>query len=244
MAKDLSRTINIAVPAVLIVATIALLLVFMPEEPGALFWFNFCFIILLEGLFSWYFVGAKQESENISTPMTAMLGTSMLAYIGVCVAVMLIYSLALRELLDIRFYIAALIIITVIWFVPVLLTLRHDNAEKADADITKGRRDNLHFFTEKAKMLAQRYNKACAAQGIKAEQSPVDVIVGKVVGLTPNVFRNEMACMQLQSTLDKCEAIVAKMESGENAEQAAQEMQTFASNAVNEIMMLKNLARR
>ena len=45
MAKDLSRTINIAVPAVLIVATIALLLVFMPEEPGALFWFNFCFII-------------------------------------------------------------------------------------------------------------------------------------------------------------------------------------------------------
>lgn len=241
MAKDFSRIINIAVPAVLIVATIALLLVFMPEEPGALFWFNFCFIIFLEGLLSWYFVGAKQDSENISTPMTAMLGTSMLAYIGVCVAIMLIYSIALRGVLDIKFYIAALIIITVIWFIPVLLTLRHDNAEKADADITKGRRDNLHFFTERAKMLAQRYNKACAEQGIKAEQSPADIIVGKIAGLTPNVFRNEMACMQLQSTLDKCEAIVAKMEGGENA---SQEMQAFAANAVNEIMMLKNLARR
>ncbi len=251
MANNASKWMNTAISATLIAATTALLLMFKPADAGTLYRFNFGFILFLEALLCGYLFAARLRSKNVSTPLTVMLGGNTLTYVFVCAGIMLVYALLLRHIFGLRYYIAAVIILTVIWTIPTLLLLRQDRSYMEEAETLADRRRDIGYYTEKMRLLASRYKTACASHGIayrtdSSRDTPVELLTGKISALTPNVFRSEAACRQLDSLADKCGALVAQMETAaekEDARKIAESMQLLVTEGVAEINMLKNLTR-
>lgn len=69
-------------------------------------------------------------------------------------------------------------------------------------------------------------------------------LITKINHLTPSIFRNDMAVKQLSNMLENCEKIVAEMEEVPDSDlnMIDRKMKRFASNAIDEITMLRNLS--
>ena len=70
-------------------------------------------------------------------------------------------------------------------------------------------------------------------------------LITKINHLTPSIFRNDMAVKQLSNMLENCEKIVAEMEEVPDSDlnMIDRKMKRFASNAIDEITLLRNLSR-
>jgi predicted RNase H-like nuclease (RuvC/YqgF family) len=163
----------------------------------------------------------------------------------------LLYSLILTYFFEtLKFYIAVLMVLTLLWIIISVLTAQTDSNYKQTVETLKEQGQSLNYYKQKITLFASRYEKACAEKGLKyqtdsSNRTELDRLVGKVSFLTPNVFRHETAVSQITTLLNKCENLIEATESATTAETAAEaqkKMQRFVDNAIAEVDMLKNLA--
>ena len=120
--KTINLLADVVLPCVTVVLTAILFFMFRPDESTGLFWLNLCYTIMLEGVFFGYIISLNHKTESIPVPIKAVFGVFALYYIVVGLGCMLFYSLLLVHFLSIKFYVSALIIITLLWIIGAMLT--------------------------------------------------------------------------------------------------------------------------
>ena len=251
MSKKLSDIANIILPAVVALITIVLFFMFKPSEAGVLFYFNLGYIILLQVVFFGYLNLLHARTKEFSPPFLAVFGVYAIYYVIIGLACVLVYSLLLHFIVPMRFYVAVLMILTLIWIVLSVLTAQADSNYKKTVEKTKDDTDTLNFYAQKINLLANRYDNLCEEKGLKYEtdsnnRTALDRLKGKISFLTPNVLSSNTAVSQLTSLFNKCEAIIEETElaTEEQLAELQKKMQRFVDNAVAEIDILKNLTKR
>jgi hypothetical protein len=224
---------------------------FKLKETTALFYLNLVYTILLEIVFFGYLSFLYAKIKEFSTPLFAVFGVYAIYYVIIGFICMLAYSLLLSNIMPIKFYIATLMIFTLLWIIISVLTAQTDSNYKDTVEKLKDAGHTLNFYTQKINLLANRYEKLCAEKGLKYEtdsnnRTVLDRLQGKISFLTPNILSNETAVSQLTSLLNKCEDIIEQTEltAEEQSVVLQKKMQCFVDNAVAEIDMLKNLTKK
>jgi len=243
---------NVVLPIVVIATTITLFFMFQPIETPSLFYINLGYIVFLEAIFFGYLNILYGKKNGLSMPFFAIFGVYCLYYIILGVVWMLVYSLVLNNFTDThKLYIAVLMSLTLLWIIISIITARtaSNYNEKIETLIESGQ--SMNFYMQKITFYASQYEKLCIEKGLKystnsSNRTELDRLKGKINFITPNVLKNETVAVQLGALLSKCEYMIEEMElaSNEYAEIIQKKMQRFVDNAVAEIDMFKNLARR
>ncbi|MDR0726009.1 MAG: hypothetical protein LBF59_08405 [Prevotellaceae bacterium] len=251
MAHKIINTVaGIILPITVIALTVTLFFMFRPENCTVLFYLNVGYTVLLEAIFFGYINLLYRKITAVSTPFIAVFGIYSLYYVIAGAGWMTLYSLILSHIFSLKIYIAALIILTLLWIIISVLTMQADNRFKEAGDKLNERRHTLEYYTQKIALLASRYEKLCEEKGIhyateSNNRTVLDRLKSKIGFLTPNVLNNEMFYSQLTAMLDRCETIIE--ETALAPEDALPEwekkMYRFVNNSIDELDMLKNMTR-
>ena len=128
---------NVLLPVMAIGATIALFLMFQPQETTPLFYINLGYTLFLEMIFFGYLNILQIKTSNLSTPFFAVFGIYCSFYIVFGVIWILVYSFILEYLLSLKVYIAVLILLTLLWIIMSVLTAQTDSNYKQTVDDLK-----------------------------------------------------------------------------------------------------------
>ncbi|MDR1129804.1 MAG: hypothetical protein LBK96_02360, partial [Prevotellaceae bacterium] len=157
----------------------------------------------------------------------------------------------LSHFFSLKIYIAALIVLTLLWIIVSVLTAQADSHYRSTIDMLSDRQYTLEYYTQKITLLASRYDKLCAEKGIRYatesnNKTVLDRLKGKIGFLTPNVLNSETARSQLNAMLDKCEGIIEEMAlaSEDSLAEWEKRMHRFVNSSIDELDMLKNITRR
>ena len=248
--KTINLLADVVLPCVTVVLTAILFFMFRPDESTGLFWLNLCYTIMLEGVFFGYIISLNHKTESIPVPIKAVFGVFALYYIVVGLGCMLFYSLLLVHFLSIKFYVSVLIIITLLWIIGAMLTAQVGSNYQAAQEKTDEKRKVLTFYNEKMKMFASRYAALCNEKQLvydteSNQRTVLDKLSAKVNGLSPGLFKNETAGMQLNAIVNKCELLIDEAETAtaEQLPEVDRKMKRFVEKALLEIDMLQNLAK-
>ena len=147
--KRISFFSEVLLPIVIYVVTIAMFFVFMPEEAGALFWVNLVYTLFLETLlFGWLIWVRKSDTKDTSSLASIAIGMYGSYYIIAGVAVMVIYSVlvTLGVPIGMRWYIALLVILTLVWIIPAVLLAEADSSHKQNMEhLQQNNRQIMNF---------------------------------------------------------------------------------------------------
>lgn len=143
--KHINILANIVMPCIVLLATPGLFVLLKPEETTALYWVNMSYLILLELLsFSWL-VWVRADSKGTSPLLSIILGTYTGYYLAaglICIIVSAIVSLFAA--VSIKWYVAALVVITIIWMLPgVLIAQADSNHAERQAQVADKREELL-----------------------------------------------------------------------------------------------------
>lgn len=251
MSRKINLIAQIILPLVVVAITITLFFMFKPKETTELFYINLGYTIFLEIIFFGYLNILYSKVKEFSTPLLAVFGVYAIYYIVISFICMLVYSLALSYFMPLKIYIAALMVLTLLWLIISVLTAQTDSSYKVTVEKLKDDGQTLNFYTQKINLLANRYEKVCTEKGLKYEtdsnnRTVLDRLKGKISFLAPTLMSSDTAVSQLTSLLNKCEDLIEETESAteDKLAEVQNKMQRFVDNAVAEIDMLKNLTRR
>jgi hypothetical protein len=249
--KRIDIIANLILPILVITLTTTLFFMFRPKECTALFYLNTGYTIFLEAILFGYINLLYRKIKEFSTPFLAVFGIYALYYVIVGVSWMLLYSFMLSHFFSLKIYIAALIVLTLLWIIMSVLTAQADSHYKETVDRLSDRQYTLEYYTQKITLLASRYEKLCAEKGVRYatesnNRTVLDKLKGKINFLTPNVLNNEMAHAQLNTILDKCNEIIEEtaLASEDTLAEWDKKMRRFVDNSIDELNWLKNKTRR
>jgi hypothetical protein len=249
--KRIDIIAGLILPAAVIALTATLFFMFRLEKPAGLFYLNLGYTILLEAISFGYISLLYRKTKKLSTPFTAVFGIYSLCYVIVGASWMLLYSLTLSNFFSPKIYVAALIVITLMWIILSTLTAQADSHYTETVDTLNDRRHTLEYYTQKITLFASRYDKLCEEKGVRyatesSNRTALDRLKGKIAFLTPNVLNSETARSQLNAMLDRCEEIIEEtaLASGDTLSEWEKKMNRFVNNSIDELEMLKNMTRK
>lgn len=249
--KKVSFLFNIVMPILVVLTTITIFYIFKPEEAENLFFFNLIYAIILEAIFFTYLGLLQSKTKTFSTPFYAIMGIFALFYVIIGALWMIVYSSAFTQIISFKFYYISIIILTVLWNVVAMLITKTDSDYKETVDDLKTRQNSLQYYSQQLDSLANRYKNICREKNIvyktdSNNNTPLDRLKAKMNFLTPNIFNNESASMQLKAIIEQCTEIVDEMEKAESTliDQTQIKMNQFIDKAMNDIDLLKTLTRK
>ena len=140
-------------PCVVYAATIGLFLLLMPEETTALYWVNMVYLILLETVFFGWLVWVRADAKEVTPMLAVIMGTYAAYYVSagmVCIIGSAVASLFVT--VSIKWYIAALVLITILWLIPAALMAQADsNHAERQAQVPNKREELLRRSEERRK---------------------------------------------------------------------------------------------
>lgn len=151
-----------------VVVTVLGFLVFLPEEPSKLFYVNLAYLVLLEVLFFGWFHMGKLKSDAAQTPyFKVFVGMHTMGYLVVSVLWMLIYTIFLRDKVDLKVYLLVIGGISVIWVVLASILGSQDTQYHAQQTQLEDTTMDIRAFREKLKSLAAAHEKPETARAWK-----------------------------------------------------------------------------
>ena len=143
-----------------IVVTVLGFLVFIPEEPSKLFYVNLAYLVLLEVLFFGWFHMGKLKSDAAQTPyFKVFVGMHTMGYLVVSVLWMLIYTIFLREKVDLKVYLLVIGILSLIWIVWASILGSQDTQYHAQQTQLEDTTMDIRAFRDELKALAKEHAK-------------------------------------------------------------------------------------
>ena len=126
MSGKINLMANVVMPVITLLTTIALAFLFQPEECGTLFYFNLCYILFLECIFFGWLSFLRSGTQEVSTVFRIVTGVMAIYYVIIGASIMLVYSLILSHWVGIKWYIAVLFVLTLLWFILATLIAQAD----------------------------------------------------------------------------------------------------------------------
>lgn len=171
--KRVSLMSDVVLPLIVYAATIVLFFVFKPAEPKTLFWVNFGYTLFLEtGAFGWLFWVKKDRTNDVSPLMSVIFGTYGVYYTIAGVAVMLLYTILVNAGVHIgmRWYVAAIIVITVLWIIPAFFMVEADSTHKQDTDTVKRNTQEIRNLSAQMKTALNQASNLTPTQKTRLQQ--------------------------------------------------------------------------
>lgn len=250
-SKKMNIIAMVVLPIVTLATTAALFFMFQPEEPTKLFYFNLGYTLFLEALFFGYFDLLHLKPSSLSVPLLIVAGVYTFYYVITGFGWMLLYSLLLSHFLPFNVYMAGFMVLTLLWVVVSVMTAHPNVNHQERMEKLDDQRRTLDFYTQKISILSSRYEKICIERNIPYQtesnnRTVIDRLKSKISSLTPNVFRSDSACSQLDAMLDKCDVLIEQTEAaGEDAlSELTKAMQRLVDRYIDELEMLKTLTRK
>ena len=152
-SKSINTLTNIVMPCVVYAATIGLFLLLMPEETTALYWVNMVYLILLETVFFGWLVWVRADAKEVTPMLAVIMGTYAAYYVSAGMACIIGSAVAsLFVTVSIKWYIAALVLITNLWLIPAALMAQADsNHAERQAQVPNKREELLRRSEERRK---------------------------------------------------------------------------------------------
>lgn len=236
---------KVIMPIATILATIALFFVFRPQEATALFGFNLCYCVLLESLFFGWLGIARSKSDDTTPVLRAILGVWTGGYLIAGAGTMLIYSLILSETIELKYYIAAIIVLTILWLLVSALTADTDCNHHACETQLNSKRDDLRRISQNIARLNLQLRSTCEARGIAFPKSgndttPYDRLERNFKSLTASALRNESSIAQLSQIERRANELAQRIQNCEDPTSIIKETTDFVNEAVAEIQLIRN----
>lgn len=191
---------NIVAPVMIIIVTVALFFVFMPEEPTTLFWFNMTYTALLEivllAYIGWLPVGVD------SVVLKWLLGYFSIVYIVIAIVWMVLFSTVLCNVFSLRVYFSSIAVITVLWFFIAASTVKIENISASSKAALTNNRGELDRITNDASMLLEQFNlqKSTHPELEQASRSVTTLCRG-IATLSPTVMANDTNLRRIKNIL-------------------------------------------
>ena len=143
-----------------VVVTVLGFLVFIPEEPSKLFYVNLAYLVLLGVLFFGWFHLGKLKRDAAQTPyFKVFVGMHTMGYLVVSVLWMLIYTIFLREKVDLKVYLLVIGILSLIWIVWASILGSQDTQYHAQQTQLEDTTMDIRAFRDELKALAKEHAK-------------------------------------------------------------------------------------
>lgn len=251
MNDKINTFANVVMPVIVILTTILLFFLFQPEGSGALFYVNLCYTVILEGIFFGWLGLLRMGGTNFSVAFRAAMGICAFYYVVAGFSWMLLYGLVLSIFLALKWYIALIIVMTLIWLVVGSLLAQTDSNYKKSVEQLGDDTRSISFFKTKAEHLSRRCEEVYVDKQLTFHtntimRSPVEKLSNKITFITPNVLQSTNAVAQLNTILAQCADYVEALEqaSGEQVPGAERKLLRYIDTAISDIDFLKNTARR
>lgn len=154
--KTINLVADIIAPFAVISATVALFFIFMPTEPGKLFWTNMVYSVFLEVILFSYIAWLPKRGSSVV--LKWMSGIYSVFYIGIALVWMLLFSILLHHWLPIKVYLAVIMVLTVLWVLVGALTIKIDKATDNSSVSLAANRRQADYIATNAEMLSQQFN--------------------------------------------------------------------------------------
>ncbi|MBR0310151.1 MAG: hypothetical protein IJQ97_04635 [Paludibacteraceae bacterium] len=149
--KSINTLTNIVLPAVVLLATVGLFVLLRPEQTTALYWINMSYLLILEAIFFGWLLWARSDTKGTTSMLIVMLGNYAGYYLAaglLCIIVSAVVSQFTT--VSIEWYVAALIVITILWCIPAALTAQVDsNHAERQAQVPDKRAELLRQSEER-----------------------------------------------------------------------------------------------
>jgi len=269
----ISLVSGVILPIVTMLVTIMLFFVLGPKEKTSLFYVNLVYALILVAVFFGYINFVRLGKSKTSGAFYSVMGAFSTYYIIVGVAIMLVYNFLLTPVIPpkyygavayyiaehagfslpyvpLKFYISALIILTLLWIILGVLLAESDMHYRAGAVKLAERGKNLHYYVGQMSQIEHRYSalskKLELPRSTQSYENEFSRLTVKFKSLVPGVFESEMAQSQLSNIISQCNNLLSSIENGEqaDAQTIANNVKNTVNNAVNEIEFLKTSTRK
>ena len=200
--KNISRLTSIVLPAIVYVVTIALFFIIVQGEKSPIFWINLCFTLFLEtAFFGWIIWVRKEDTNEVSPLLSVIIGTYGLYYVIAGVVVMVLFSILHYIWPDctslIWWYVAALLIITVLWMIPAVFMTHADSTHQQQIKNLQMNTADVRSLSTQMKSVLNSATNLTSSQKIRLQQeidsiSPARIndsnfmIIKKFIEAVPN----------------------------------------------------------
>ncbi len=143
-SKRINTFTNIILPCLVFVATIVLAILLRPQETTALYWVNLVYGVILELIFFGWLCWVRTDSTEVSPLLSIMMGTYAAFYVtggAICILVSGIVSLTTE--VSVKWYVAALIVLTLLWLIPAALMAQADSTHAENQAQVADKREEL-----------------------------------------------------------------------------------------------------
>lgn len=230
---------DVIAPAAIISVTIALFFLFMPEEPGTLFWTNLVYTAFLEVILFAYIVWLPVHGTSLA--LKWMCGIYSVVYIAISLVWMLLYGAVLHHWVSIKVYFAVIAVITVLWIFVGALSLKVDNDHDTSTAALSENRRRANEVNNCGEMYLQQFNLLLKLHPELSEASgPITSLCRSLASLSPVIMGNPNAARQIGNIGSELEDLLAEPVS----EQLAARLKEFSDKSLITINYLSKSVRK
>ncbi len=240
MEKNINLIADVLAPLAVIAVTIALFILFMPAEPGALFWTNLGYLVFLEIILFAYITWLPKRGSSVV--LKWMTGIFSVFYIAAGLVWMLIFSAALSHWAPIKVYYAGIMVLTVLWIFVGTFTVKVDNDNNIAIETLSENRHRVDYVNGHADMLLNQFNMMRKAHG-----KELDGATGAVTSLCRGLSTLAPCAMSKPEVANRiigiCEGL-EKMLSEPLAEDSSSRIKDYAEKSLITLNSLKKSIRK
>lgn len=230
---------DIIVPAAVILVTTAIFFLFIPEEPGTLFWSNLVYTIFLEFILLTYIVWLPAHGSSVVLKWVG--GVNCMLYVATALVWMLIYGVLLQHWASIKIYYAVIAILTVFWLFASSLSFKVDNDHKTANETLSANRSRAEIVNSKGEMYLQQFNMLLGTYPeLGMASGPVTSLCHNLSSMSPVIMGVPEAAQQINDICRKLEDLISEPAS----EDVAERLKNFSENSLLTINYLKKSVRK
>lgn len=237
--KTINLVADVIAPLAVILVTIALFFIFMPAEPGTLFWTNLVYSVFLEIILFAYIVWLPSRDSSIV--LKWMSGIYSVFYIGIALVWMLLFSILLCHWLPIKVYFAVIMVLTVLWVLVGAVTVKVDNIDRISSASLADNRRQADYITGNAEMLLQQFNLLLVAHPeLTYLSSPVTTLCRGLSTVSPAAMSDPIVASRIGAICSRLEGILAEPTS----EEFASRLKEYAEKSIITLNTIKKSIRK
>lgn len=238
--KKVNLIADIVAPFGVIAATIALFFIFIPAEPGPLFWTNLVYLVVLETILFAYIAWLPRQGSSVV--LKWLTGVYTIIYIVVALIWLLLFSTLLYIWFPVKVYYAGIMVITALWIFISAITVKIDNHNEIAMVNLSDNRHRADVVTTQADMLISRFNLLIVTHGEKLKDASPHVIslCHGLSTISPVVMADSFSADRIIKICSDLEQLMSVPVSDE----MANHLKTFSENSLLTLNSLKKSARK
>lgn len=237
--KTINFLADVIAPLGVILVTILIFLIFMPQEPGILYWSDMVYTIWLEVLLFSYIIWLPRHGESVALKWMGSLYT--MGYIGISVVWMIVFGLWLYPSWTIKVYFSVIAALFVLWLLICALSLKAENSYESSKDTLSNNRSQLDQVITTAEMLSQQFSLLASTRPeLNTIKPSINALCRGLKTLSPTAMADPNASRRVTAICSHLEDNLTRI----NMDMSVAQIKEFADQSLIILNTIKNSIRK